>query len=123
MGDGVVQLARQLLALAQRDLLALAQPRAGSIAHRGADRAGEQEERHAGDRIADVAREQLRDDEPARTNAMPIVASRPEPQRNSAYGITRTYARREERGRRLAADGLVRDAVEHEEAAEGDQGR
>ena len=47
MGDRVVQLARQLLALAQPDLVGLAQPRAGAVADRGAERGGKQQEQRS----------------------------------------------------------------------------
>ena len=44
VGDGVVQLAGQLLALAQLDLVELAQPGGGPVADRGAERRREQQD-------------------------------------------------------------------------------
>lgn len=54
MGDRVVQLARQLLALAEPDLVGLAQPRAGSVANRGPERGGKRQQQRSGRSLAEV---------------------------------------------------------------------
>ena len=52
VGDGVVQLARQLLPLAEPDLIERAQPGGGPVADRGAEHRGEQREHARDDGIA-----------------------------------------------------------------------
>ena len=59
MGDRVVQLARELLALAQPGLVALAHPLAGPVADRRAERRREQEEHHAEEHVGDGAGDDL----------------------------------------------------------------
>ena len=92
MGDRVVQLARELLAFAQLDLVALPEPGPGPVTDGGAERCGEQEERAPTIRSARVpATTSVRTLAP-RMKPIPIAASRPDPQRSSAYGSMSTHA-------------------------------
>ena len=115
-----VQLTRQLLTFAQPHLVALAHPRAGPVADRRPDRGAEQEERDAGDEVAEIAGRGLREDLEADDEPHPdrsVVPGRPAEQRVREKQQER--AAEEDRGR-LVGEQAPGD-VEQRRAAERDR--
>ena len=84
MGDRVMELACQLLALDQLDLIHPAPTGVVLVADRGADRCGEQHHEHPGDSLPTGMGSNAMSATGMNTTDMPIATSRPAPQRRSA---------------------------------------